>query len=187
MREAKQQTNWLFPDEAYEGAVARYIDGALSTERFVRELERFVQSIAPYGFRNSLCQLALKLTVPGVPDIYQGCEQWNFSLVDPDNRRPVDFGAMAQALQQVQALYGQGAYPSPADWERLMAPVPGPDAKQLVTWRLLQLRQALPDLFRQSTYLPLTLEGQVPSTRSPSRASGTAGPSWWSARACSTA
>ncbi len=159
MREAKQQTNWLFPDEAYEGAVARYIDGALSTERFVRELERFVQSIAPYGFRNSLCQLALKLTVPGVPDIYQGCEQWNFSLVDPDNRRPVDFGAMAQALQQVQALYGQGAYPSPADWERLMAPVPGPDAKQLVTWRLLQLRQALPDLFRQSTYLPLTLEG----------------------------
>ncbi|MGP3505751.1 malto-oligosyltrehalose synthase [Paracidovorax citrulli] len=159
MREAKQQTNWLFPDEAYEGAVARYIDGALSTERFVRELERFVQSIAPYGFRNSLCQLALKLTVPGVPDIYQGCEHWNFSLVDPDNRRPVDFRAMAQALEQVQALYDEGGHPSQADWERLMGPVPGPDAKQLVTWRLLQLRQAMPDLFRQSTYLPLTLEG----------------------------
>lgn len=158
MREAKQQTNWLFPNEAYENAVARYIDGALSTERFVRELERFVQSIAPYGYRNSLCQLALKLTVPGVPDIYQGCEQWNFSLVDPDNRRPVDFPALAQALKTLQTLY-QSGHPSQADWQRLLGAVPSPDAKQLVTWRLLQLRQALPDLFFQSTYLPLALEG----------------------------
>ncbi|MDA8521309.1 malto-oligosyltrehalose synthase [Acidovorax sp. NCPPB 4044] len=158
MREAKQETNWLFPNERYEAAVARYIDGALATERFVRELESFVQSIAPYGFRNSLCQLALKLTVPGVPDIYQGCEQWNFSLVDPDNRRPVDFKSLESSLNNLQSLY-RGGYPKPSDWEELMGPIPSAEAKQLVTWRLLQLRQSWPELFRQSTYLPLSLEG----------------------------
>ncbi|MDA8445333.1 malto-oligosyltrehalose synthase [Paracidovorax valerianellae] len=158
MREAKQATNWLFPNEAYEAAVHRYIDGALSTERFVRELEKFVQAVAPYGFQNSLCQLALKLTVPGVPDIYQGCEQWNFSLVDPDNRRPVDFEALERSLEQVQSLYAQG-YPSVQAWTDMLTAVPDAKVKQLVTWRLLQLRQKMPDLFLSSTYLPLTIEG----------------------------
>ncbi len=158
MREAKQATNWLFPNEAYEAAVDRYIDGVLSTERFVRELEKFVQSIAPYGSRNSLCQLALKLTVPGVPDIYQGCEQWNFSLVDPDNRRPVDFTELERSLEKVRAHYAQG-YPAVQAWQQMLGACPTPQVKQLVTWRLLQLRQKMPDLFLNSTYLPLTVEG----------------------------
>ncbi len=159
MREAKQATNWLFPNQAYEGAVASYIERALATEAFTGTLQDFVQAIAPYGFRNSLCQLALKLTAPGVPDIYQGCEQWNFSLVDPDNRRSVDFAALAADLARVQLLYAPGRHPRPADWRQLLEGVPAPQAKQLVTWRLLQLRRRLPALFRDGSYLPLAVQG----------------------------
>ncbi|AVP57835.1 malto-oligosyltrehalose synthase [Pulveribacter suum] len=159
MREAKQATNWLFPDEAYEGAVAAYVERALATDAFVETLQGFVDAVAPYGFRNSLCQLALKLTAPGVPDIYQGCEQWNFSLVDPDNRRPVDFAALAEGLRGVQALYGNGRFPAPQDWQRLLGGVPAPALKQLVTWRLLELRRALPEVFRSGSYVPLAVQG----------------------------
>lgn len=162
MREAKLMSNWLFPNEAYEAAVRAYIEKTLSTERFVAVLEDFVQRIAPYGFRNSLVQLALKLTTPGVPDIYQGCEVWNFSLVDPDNRRPVDLEELAASLQPLRALYqGEGRYPASADWQALQGDGPAMPcgAKQLVTWRLLQLRRQRPALFRDSLYLPLAIEG----------------------------
>lgn len=161
MREAKLQTNWLFPNEAYENAVQQYIAKALASERFVQPLQAWVQSIAPYGFRNSLCQVALKLTAPGVPDIYQGCEQWNFSLVDPDNRRPVDFSVLAKALQPLQTWYADGRYPSAQAWRQVLgvgAAMP-PSAKQLVTWRLLQLRSQQPELLRHAIYLPLAVEG----------------------------
>ncbi len=166
MREAKLATNWLFPNEAYENAVTQYIEKALASERFVDRLEDFVQRVAPQGFRNSLCQLALKLTVPGMPDIYQGCEVWNFSLVDPDNRRPVQFGPLAESLAAVQSLYA-GRFPTQAEWRQLLgdgAQMPGA-AKQLVTWRLLQLRQRLRALFRDSTYLPLAIDGEAEEAR----------------------
>ena len=161
LREAKLQTNWLFPNEPYEAAVAQYIDRALASERFVSILHDWVQRIAPFGFRNSLCQVALKLTSPGVPDIYQGCEQWNFSLVDPDNRREVDFTALAGDLQPIKAWYADGAYPQPQQWAEMLgddAAMPAA-AKQLVTWRLLQLRERHSALFRDAIYLPLTVEG----------------------------
>ena len=162
MREAKLMSNWLFPNEAYEAAVRDYIEKTLSTERFVAVLEDFVQRIAPHGFRNSLAQLALKLTAPGVPDIYQGCEVWNFSLVDPDNRRPVDLAELAASLPPLRGLYeGDGQFPSPADWHALLGDGPAMPggAKQLVTWRLLQLRRQMPALFRDALYLPLAVEG----------------------------
>lgn len=162
MREAKQETNWLFPNQAYEEAVAKYIEKALFCEPFRSALEAWVGRIAPYGFRNSLCQLATKLLVPGVPDIYQGCEQWNFSLVDPDNRRPVDFAALRSSLQPLQALYADGAYPSAGQWRILLgqgaAAMPAA-TKQLVTWRLLQLRSHDPALLRDGIYMPLAVEG----------------------------
>lgn len=161
MREAKLQTNWLFPHQDYEAAAAQYIDKTLSSERFTGALQAFVQRIAPYGFRNSLAQLALKLTAPGVPDIYQGCEQWNFSLVDPDNRRPVDFAALAVHLSPVQALYAHGRWPDAAQWQALLGAGPAmPDAaKLLTTWRLLQLRERHAAVFRDGIYLPLAIEG----------------------------
>ncbi|MCE1191579.1 MAG: malto-oligosyltrehalose synthase [Acidovorax sp.] len=166
MREAKQQTNWLFPHQPYEEAVARYIDKALHSEQFRKPLQAFVERIAPYGFRNSLCQLAIKLLAPGVPDIYQGCEHWNFSLVDPDNRRPVDFAALAASLATVSALYAGGNYPSASAWDSLLGcgsnAMPA-TAKQLVTWRLLQLRARWTQFFRDALYLPLAVEGPAAS------------------------
>lgn len=164
MREAKQQTNWLFPNQAYEDAVARYIDKALHCEPFRKHLQAWVERIAPYGFRNSLCQLAIKLLAPGVPDIYQGCELWNFSLVDPDNRRPVDFAALAAALQPLQALYENGRWPSTEAVRVLLQPghaAMPPAAKQWVTWRLLQLRARHADLLRDAIYLPLAVQGEA--------------------------
>ena len=165
IREAKLHSNWLFPNQAYEDAVARYIDKALSSGDFRRPLQAWVQRIAPYGFRNSLCQVAIKLLAPGVPDIYQGCEEWNFSLVDPDNRRPVDFSALMSTLQPLQALYADGAHPPPARWRDLLGdgqPMPAA-TKQLVTWRLLQLRTQYAALLRDAIYVPLAVEGPAAS------------------------
>jgi (1->4)-alpha-D-glucan 1-alpha-D-glucosylmutase len=97
IREAKKNTSWTSPVPAYEDAVERFVDAVLRSGQpnpFVDELDKLAARLAPFGFRNSLAQLALKFTLPGVPDIYQGCEQWSFSLVDPDNRRPVDFAKL---------------------------------------------------------------------------------------------
>jgi (1->4)-alpha-D-glucan 1-alpha-D-glucosylmutase len=161
VREAKVNTSWVCPESPYEEALARYIDGVLRPGQpnpFVEELQKFTARIAPWGFRNSLSQVALKLTVPGVPDIYQGCEQWNFSLVDPDNRRPVDFHKLSRSLAELQAQC-PGGIPSPSFWRQLHQHAADGRIKQLVTWRLLQLRQHWPDLFRDAGYQQLPLEG----------------------------
>jgi (1->4)-alpha-D-glucan 1-alpha-D-glucosylmutase len=143
VREAKLKTNWVCPDGDYEDAVERYVDGVLRVGQspFADELQKFTARIAPFGFRNSLAQLALKFTAPGVPDLYQGCEQWNFSLVDPDNRRPVDYAALARDLEGMEALYRQG-WPRPEHWQALHRQAADGRIKQLVTWRLLRLRGA---------------------------------------------
>jgi (1->4)-alpha-D-glucan 1-alpha-D-glucosylmutase len=163
VREAKLRTNWTSPDTAYEDALASYIDALLRPGQpnpFVAEFDRVATRIAPFGFRNSLAQLALKLTVPGVPDIYQGCERWNFSLVDPDNRRPVDFESLAVELEGIRALYAKG-HPARPDWRRLQGEVADGRLKHLVTWRLLELRRAWPELFRDGAYLPLACAGRA--------------------------
>ncbi|WP_332742176.1 malto-oligosyltrehalose synthase [Hydrogenophaga sp.] len=161
MREAKQETNWLNPNEAYEFAVETYIARVLALDSFVQRLEALVRDIAPLGFRNSLTQLALKMTVPGVPDIYQGCEEWSFRLVDPDNRQPVDFAAMAASLERVRREVGPGAWPTRQQWQALLPECPGGELKQFVTWRLLALRRAHAALFRDGLYLPLAVEGSA--------------------------
>ena len=160
-REAKLDTNWTCPVPAYEDALARYIDALLRSGQpnpFVDELDRLAARLAPFGFRNSLGQLAFKFTAPGVPDLYQGCEQWNFSLVDPDNRRPVDFETLAVQLEGLRELYREG-WPSRAAWLELNQAIADGRLKQLVTWRLLQLRRAWPELFRDGTYVPLSAAG----------------------------
>jgi (1->4)-alpha-D-glucan 1-alpha-D-glucosylmutase len=161
VREAKLSTSWTWPNEEYEAALAHYIDSVLrpGANPFADELQRLTSVIAPFGFRNSLSQLALKLTVPGVPDIYQGCEQWNFSLVDPDNRRPVDFALLTSELHEIKRLYEGGAWPAPSQWTALWQGAADGRVKLLSTWRLLQLRQSMPELFRDGGYLPLTVDG----------------------------
>jgi (1->4)-alpha-D-glucan 1-alpha-D-glucosylmutase len=163
MREAKQNTSWVSPDDAYEAALAACIDGLLrpsGPNPFVEDLQAFASGIAPFGFHNSLGQLALKFTAPGVPDLYQGSEQWNFSLVDPDNRRKVDFPRLAAALQGLQPLYAAG-YPAPSQWRELIDTVHDGRLKQLLTWRLLQLRQSRQQLVRLGSYLPLAVQGDA--------------------------
>jgi (1->4)-alpha-D-glucan 1-alpha-D-glucosylmutase len=161
VREAKVNTTWVCPESAYEDALERYIDGVLRSGHpspFADELQKFTARIAPFGFRNSLAQLALKFTAPGVPDVYQGCEQWNFSLVDPDNRRPVDYQSLARELEGLQALYRSG-WPQQDSWRMLEAHAADGRIKQLVSWRLLALRREHSALFRDGGYLPLTVEG----------------------------
>jgi (1->4)-alpha-D-glucan 1-alpha-D-glucosylmutase len=149
IREAKVDTNWTSPVQAYEEAVERFVDSVMRPGPFTDELDRLTAKIAPWGFRNSLAQLALKFTVPGVPDIYQGAEEWAFSLVDPDNRRPVDFARFASRLESLQQ----------APWRDLVGNAADGRLKLRVTWRLLELRQAFAALFESGGYTPLAVRG----------------------------
>ncbi|MES2183909.1 MAG: malto-oligosyltrehalose synthase [Pseudomonadota bacterium] len=162
VREAKHNTSWLNPNEPYETALAAFVDGVFDPARSAAlraDLQQFVDGIAPFGCWNSLALVALKLTSPGVPDIYHGCEQWNFRLVDPDNRRHVDFDRLAAGLASLQPLYDNGM-PGAAQWRGLFASLHDGRLKQLVTWRLLQLRKLHPGVFQQGGYLPLAVSGE---------------------------
>jgi (1->4)-alpha-D-glucan 1-alpha-D-glucosylmutase len=103
LREAKQSTNWVKPDEEYEHAVRDWCRALYSNRGFLDELERFAERVAIDGERSALGQTLLKLTAPGVPDVYQGDELWALSLVDPDNRRPVDWKRRREALEGLRA------------------------------------------------------------------------------------
>jgi (1->4)-alpha-D-glucan 1-alpha-D-glucosylmutase len=152
LREAKRHSGWAAPNEAYEQACADFLDGVLDTERparVVQELCAFADRIAPAGAMNGLSQALLRLTSPGVPDLYQGTEFWDFSLVDPDNRRPVDFAARAAALEQ-------DAPPA-----SLMVEWRDGRVKQAVIHRALRFRAAHPALFDEGSYVPLKIEGQA--------------------------
>ncbi len=150
LREAKQRTNWLAPNEAYEAGCRDFLFDILAPQRregFLGELAAFVADIAPAGALNSLLQTLLRLSSPGVPDLYQGSELWDFSLVDPDNRRPVDYDMRAAALGA-----GETAGALLASWRDARI-------KQRIVQRLLALRARLPALFTEGAYLPLDVQG----------------------------
>jgi (1->4)-alpha-D-glucan 1-alpha-D-glucosylmutase len=98
MREAKVHTSWLAPNETYESAVRAFVEGTLSDDAFLADLDAFVAPIVEPGWTNALAMQAIKLTHPGVPDVYQGTELWDLSLVDPDNRRTVDYDERRRLL-----------------------------------------------------------------------------------------
>lgn len=151
-REGKEETSWLNPHEAYENGVKSFVDKildpALSAE-FLEALQTLARRLALLGMLNSLSQLTLKATLPGVPDFYQGTEFWDLSLVDPDNRRPVDFAARQAAL---------GSLDDP-DWRGLIKNWPDGLIKLAWTRRLLKLRNELADVFAQGDYEPLAVRG----------------------------
>lgn len=121
VREAKRRSTWAAPDERYEAAVLGLVDAALglaSGDAFLERFVPFASRVARLGAHVSLAQLALKLTSPGVPDIYQGCELWDVSLVDPDNRRPVDFAARAALLDDVEQKLAANPVHAFAEWRR---------------------------------------------------------------------
>ncbi|MDT4937797.1 MAG: (1-_4)-alpha-D-glucan 1-alpha-D-glucosylmutase, partial [Pseudonocardiales bacterium] len=102
-REARQHTAWLRPDDHYEAALAAFVAAILEDARFTADLDEFVTGLIPHGRINSLSTTLLKLTSPGVPDVYQGTELWDLSLVDPDNRRPVDYALRVRLLDTARA------------------------------------------------------------------------------------
>ncbi|WP_420965811.1 malto-oligosyltrehalose synthase [Bradyrhizobium sp. B120] len=151
-REGKQETSWLNPHEAYEAGVktfiARILDRTVSPE-FLDALATLTVRTALIGALNSLSQITLKATMPGVPDFYQGTESWDLSLVDPDNRRPVDFAARAGMLAALEA----------PDWDALAQSWRDGRLKFAWTRQLLRLRNELPEVFSSGDYRPLTVSG----------------------------
>jgi (1->4)-alpha-D-glucan 1-alpha-D-glucosylmutase len=151
LREAKLHSDWSEPDRAYEDSARAFLRGLVADNEppdLLAEIFAFIQRIAPPGAVNGLAQVLLKLTAPGVPDLYQGTEDWDFSLVDPDNRRPVDFARRRKRL------------PWPAVKDTLERWRDG-GVKTAIIARALALRRALPDLFATGSYEPVIAEGPM--------------------------
>ncbi len=150
VREAKAHTSWTDQNESYEHDLKQFIWAVMDDPVFRAMLEDFVAEIIRPGRINSLSQTLIKLSVPGIPDIYQGSELWNLSLVDPDNRAPVDFGLRRQLL-------GELAHLSPETiMERMEEGLP----KLWLIRQVLQLRQSHPDIFNESSaYVPIYAHG----------------------------
>ena len=159
-REAKVHTSWIDPDEAHENALVSFVDGVLedtASNKFLADFLKFQQKIAFYGAINSLGQGLLKILSPGVPDFYQGTELWDLSLVDPDNRRPVDYSTRIKLLDELKG-------------RELGGPV-GFDKKLLTHWRdgriklyllseALEFRRTHGELFLRGNYIPLKASGR---------------------------
>jgi (1->4)-alpha-D-glucan 1-alpha-D-glucosylmutase len=151
-REGKQETSWLNPNGAYEAGlmtfIARILDETLAAE-FLGSLDAFAGRLSLLGALNSLSQLTLKATMPGVPDFYQGTEFWDLALVDPDNRRPVDFAERAKALARLGA----------PNWDALTRDWANGHVKLAWTAHLLKMRAEHAEVFTDGDYQPLEVTG----------------------------
>ncbi len=164
LREAKLHTSWVNHNEAYERATRRFVDLVLDRKKgceFLASFFPFSAQVAFLGMLNSLSQLVLKLASPGVPDFYQGCETWNLSLADPDNRRPVDFQALARRLVRMEP-YLDGRSATSRRWAfvgGLLGSWRDGRIKQYLTAAGLRLRRRYSRVFLDGAYLPLAVEG----------------------------
>jgi len=148
-REAKVHTSWINPDSEYEGALERFVSAALANQAFLKDVGEAAARITRLGMLVSLSQAVIKVASPGVPDYYQGCELWDFSLVDPDNRRPVDYRRRRSLLRELKS----------ASPRQLLETLEDGRAKMHVIRKGLALRRELADVFRQPAYLPLYADG----------------------------
>ena len=161
LREAKRNSSWTAPNAEYEQGVRAFARGALSPEGngFLTSFLPFVKRITGLGVENSLAQTVLKLTAPGVPDIYQGCEAWDLSLVDPDNRRAVDYPwreqAMAGIAPRLAAVEGRREL-----FETLMKSWPDGQVKLATIALLLAFRREQAEFFARADYQPLEIQGE---------------------------
>ena len=161
-REAKLHTSWINPHHDYDAAVREFVAGLLDPHpknRFLSEFRRFHEQIVDWGLYSALSQTLLKLTVPGVPDVYQGQELWDFSLVDPDNRRPVDFAQRGELLAQLENEAAAGDASLSALAGQLARSPRDPRLKLFVTWRTLDFRRRNAAVFQAGLYLPLEVQG----------------------------
>jgi (1->4)-alpha-D-glucan 1-alpha-D-glucosylmutase len=151
-REAKAHTSWTDQDQRYERALGRFVQRCLADEQFTASVDAFVGRLLPGTRVSSLAQTLLKLTAPGVPDIYQGTELWDLSLVDPDNRRPVDYALRRSLLERARSMSAQ----------QVLAEMDSGLPKLWLIQRVLALRGRRPELFGAAgAYQPLTAEGEM--------------------------
>jgi (1->4)-alpha-D-glucan 1-alpha-D-glucosylmutase len=160
VREAKVHTAWLRPDIAYEDSFLAFVEKVLDPDesnQFIEAFLPFQKSVASYGIFNSLSQTLLKYTAPGVPDTYQGMEFWDLSMVDPDNRRPVDYSLRISALKDIKEK-------SQTDIlkliDQLFSSKEDGRIKLFLTYELLQARKANLAVFQKGDYLPLEVSGK---------------------------
>lgn len=150
VREAKTRTSWFSPNPSYEQKVRSFVDEILEDKEFYSSLKDFVARLIEFGRINSLSQVAIKLTAPGVPDFYQGSELWNFNFVDPDNRRPVDFQLHNRLLQEMKFF----------SVDEVMARMDEGLPKLWLIYKTLGIRKKNPTLFDNAEYSPLILKGE---------------------------
>ena len=143
-REAKERTSWINPDAEYEKALEGFVAKSLQNGAFVTDVKNTVARVAPLGLLVGLSQALVKVASPGVPDYYQGTELWDFSLVDPDNRRPVDYGVRATFLKSLRDNASE-----------LLRNLPDGRAKMHVIRNGLEVRKKFPALFHGAKYTPL--------------------------------
>lgn len=157
IREAKVSTAWLRPNAAYEDACSKFVKAILDPSednQFLKEFLPFQQKIAHYGVFNSLSQTLIKITSPGIPDFYQGTELWDLSLVDPDNRRPVDFEQRAAFLDAIQSTEVSELMP------RLLEKPQDGQIKLFLTVQALKVRNQFKSVFLNGEYIPLEATGK---------------------------
>jgi (1->4)-alpha-D-glucan 1-alpha-D-glucosylmutase len=157
LREAKERTSWASQNQAYEDGVNRFVQSIIRNDEFLADFVPFQKRISYFGMFNSLSQMLIRLTAPGVPDVYQGNEIWEFNLVDPDNRRAVDYGARHGVLQQIQSMTSESHLASLA--AKLATHPDDGCIKTYILWQSLQLRKRLPELFQKGMYVPLNVSG----------------------------
>jgi (1->4)-alpha-D-glucan 1-alpha-D-glucosylmutase len=161
VKEAKVHSSWTNPDEAYEKATRDYADALLSSRPFLDDFVPFAQRVAAAARVSSLAQVALKVASPGVPDVYQGCELWDLSLVDPDNRRPIDFALRKTLLDGIGRALAEGGNARLQLARAVSQPTALPDgrAKLLLLREALRFRRAHGPLFLEGAYVPLAVGG----------------------------
>jgi (1->4)-alpha-D-glucan 1-alpha-D-glucosylmutase len=162
VREAKEHSSWVNVNASYERGLEDFITALLAPiekNPFLADFIPVATNLSRHGYYNGLAMTLLKLTSPGVPDIYQGCELWQFNLVDPDNRRPVDFNHRHDLLRQLHEDFATPEESWPARLAGLMDNLDDSRLKLYITWRTLQLRAASPELFARGDYLPLDVSG----------------------------
>ncbi|MCE5267194.1 MAG: malto-oligosyltrehalose synthase [Planctomycetaceae bacterium] len=161
VHEAKVHTSWINPNADYEAAVRAFVTAALDASprnRFLADFQDLHGQIANWGLYAALSQTLLKLTAPGVPDLYQGQELWDFSLVDPDNRRPVDFPLRRELLTRLEQQASDGDALRAVAGELARNPR-DPRTKLFLVWRTLQFRRRHIELFQAGDYVPLAAQG----------------------------
>lgn len=158
-KEAKENTSWINPNQTYDDALEEFVRAVLNDSAFLEDFHKLSATVTQCGMYNSLAQTLVKLTVPGVPDIYQGNELWDFSLVDPDNRRPVDYARRRSLLQELQARLGEKECDLVSLTRELLDTRADGRIKLYVTHRTLLHRRAHPDLFLSGDYLPIEVNG----------------------------